>query len=170
MKILATLLTLTLITAGIVTLSAQGVKTGIVSPGGMDGSVQFNDVGNFGGSHDFRYDKNTNRLIINGGMLDMSGSVIRGVLYPECGDCYDIGSESNSWAGLYLGADEVIYFGNVPILSQEVGGGDTYINATTGKAVRIQKRIILERLDTFDPHSSNHVWRDSEGYLRISAG
>ena len=173
MKILATLAILTLIITGIATLAAQGVKpnvaAGVATPGGQDGSVQFNDVGAFGGNFNFRYDKNNNRVIINGGILDLSGSVVRGVLVPEFSDSYDLGSESNNWAGLYLGSGEVIYFGNVHVLYQEVGGGDTYVDANEGKSVRIAKPLILNDLPTFDPQSPGHVWNDG-GVLKISNG
>ena len=165
MKILATLVILTLVTVGIAGTASYAGKPG--EPGGVDGSVQFNDVGTLGGSFDLRWDKTTNTLHLNNGNLDLSGSVVQGVLWPVSDDSYDIGSESNSWAGLYLGADEVIYFGNVPVIAQEVGQGDTYINANVGKKVRIQKPLILEGLPTFDPHSPGHV-RNDNGVLKIS--
>jgi len=156
MKILAIILALC---AGVVAFPA-----GKTSPGGLDGSVQFNDIDTFGGDFAFRYDKVSRRVIINGGMLDLSGSVVR-TFIPDGSDLYDLGSESNNFAGLYLGNGEVIHFGNLPVLWQEANGVDTYINANG--AVRIVRPLILNNLPTFDPQSPGHVWSDN-GYLRVS--
>ena len=52
--------------------------------------------------------------------LDLQGVYISGQFVPDAHDSYDIGSSSKSWAGLYLGPDETIYFNNIPYISQGV--------------------------------------------------
>lgn len=56
--------------------TALQLKTyiGVVSPGGSDTQIQFNDGGSFGGDADFSWNKTTNALTVNGTVLITSTS------------------------------------------------------------------------------------------------
>ncbi len=56
--------------------TALQLKTyiGVVSPGGSDTQIQFNDGGSFGGDADFTWNKTTNALTVNGTVLITSTS------------------------------------------------------------------------------------------------
>lgn len=70
--------------------------------------------------------------------IDLQGIAIGGSLIPDTDDSYDIGSSTKAWGGLYLGPDEVIYFGNNEHIYQGVGVNNSlFLTAPSGHTVNI---------------------------------
>jgi hypothetical protein len=108
--------------------------------------------------------------------LDLQGVYVASALIPDSDDAYDLGSSTNSWAGLYLGPDEAIHFENVVLFAQLPTSKHTHIDSknTAGAKVLItnQEASFGALLDTTSIASSNKTFTfpNASGTLALVAG
>ena len=76
------------------------VSAGTATPGGLDTQVQFNDAGTIAGDAGLTYNKTTDALSVNGGILPISN------------DTGAIGSATLSFSDLYLASGALLNFAN----------------------------------------------------------
>jgi len=105
---------------------------------------------------------NTRDIVLQNN-LDILNSSIIGSLVPETNDAYDLGSNTNGWAGLWLGPDECIGFGGVEQICETVTLSNLLLDpggASVSADVEIVGDIIPTTNDSGQLGTTSKRWSD----------